>query len=140
MYKSFSFLSGSIRRVTATNLKNENSGLYDKTIGGHVEAGDSFHMTVIRECAEELGFPAAILSEHEFNRAIKVTDMNIVGIFKNGNGPTILYRTDMDALPMYEKTNLPYQSKLTTTYSGQEVGTMHSCGHDMHMTSWLGTS
>jgi len=64
----------------------------------------------------------------------------IVGILKNGKGPTILYRTDMDALPMYEKTELPYQSKLTTMYNGQEVGTMHSCGHDMHMTSWLGTA
>ncbi|MEN8250226.1 MAG: amidohydrolase [Bacteroidota bacterium] len=64
----------------------------------------------------------------------------IVGIFKNGKGPTILYRTDMDALPMYEKTELPYTSKLTTIYNGQEVGTMHSCGHDMHMTSWLGTA
>jgi amidohydrolase len=64
----------------------------------------------------------------------------IVGIYKNGTGPTILYRTDMDALPMYEKTELPYKSKLTTEYNGQEIGTMHSCGHDMHMTSWLGTA
>lgn len=64
----------------------------------------------------------------------------IVGILKNGEGPQILYRTDMDALPMYEKTNLPYSSKLTTSYNGQEVGTMHSCGHDMHMTTWLGTA
>jgi hippurate hydrolase len=64
----------------------------------------------------------------------------IVGIYKNGKGPTILYRTDMDALPMYEKTELEYKSKLTTQYNGQEVGTMHSCGHDMHMTSWLGTA
>ena len=64
----------------------------------------------------------------------------IVGIYKNGQGPTILYRTDMDALPMYEKTELAYKSKLTTQYNGQEIGTMHSCGHDMHMTSWLGTA
>lgn len=64
----------------------------------------------------------------------------IVGIYKNGEGPQILYRTDMDALPMYEKTNLDYQSKLKTQYSGEEVGTMHSCGHDMHMTTWLGTA
>lgn len=64
----------------------------------------------------------------------------IVGIYKNGKGPTILYRTDMDALPMYEKTELPYKSKLTTEYNGQKIGTMHSCGHDMHMTSWLGTA
>lgn len=64
----------------------------------------------------------------------------IVGVFKNGEGPTILYRTDMDALPMEEKTNLEYASKITTQYNGSEVGTMHSCGHDMHMTSWLGTA
>lgn len=64
----------------------------------------------------------------------------IVGIFNNGPGPQILYRTDMDALPMYEKTKLPYTSELVTTYNGQEVGTMHSCGHDMHMTTWLGTA
>lgn len=64
----------------------------------------------------------------------------VVGILKNGEGPTILYRTDMDALPMYEKTKLPYTSQRTTEYNGQEVGTMHSCGHDMHMTVWLGTA
>lgn len=64
----------------------------------------------------------------------------IVGIFKNGDGPMILYRTDMDALPMQEKTELPYQSQVTTQYNGQEVGAMHSCGHDMHMTNWVGTA
>lgn len=64
----------------------------------------------------------------------------IVGILKNGDGPTILYRTDMDALPMYEKTGLSYASQLTTVVNGSEVGTMHSCGHDIHMTTWLGTA
>ncbi len=64
----------------------------------------------------------------------------IVGILKNGNGPTILYRTDMDALPMYEKTELAYSSQLTTEWNGSNVGTMHSCGHDIHMTTLLGTA
>lgn len=64
----------------------------------------------------------------------------IVGIMKNGNGPLILYRTDMDALPMYEKTELPYASKVVVQYNGLETGAMHSCGHDMHMTTWLGTA
>ena len=64
----------------------------------------------------------------------------IVGIYKNGNGPTILYRTDMDALPMPEKTGLEYASTKTIQYNGSETGAMHSCGHDMHMTSWLGTA
>lgn len=62
--------------------KAENPCLYDKTIGGHVSAGDTFDLTVIRECAEELGFPAAIVSPEDFERAIKVTDLGIVGIFK----------------------------------------------------------
>ncbi|MEP1093732.1 MAG: amidohydrolase [Cyclobacteriaceae bacterium] len=64
----------------------------------------------------------------------------IVGILKNGKGPTILYRTDMDALPMAEKTNLEYASTTMVEYSGTKVGTMHSCGHDVHMTSLLGTA
>jgi hippurate hydrolase len=64
----------------------------------------------------------------------------IVGILKNGSGPMILYRTDMDALPMEEKTNLDYASKVKIDYNGTEAGTMHSCGHDVHMTTWLGTA
>ena len=87
---------------------------------------------------------SATLAKELRNLGFEVTEnfggYGIVGILKNGKGPTILYRTDMDALPMYEKTELAYQSKVTTQYNGQEVGTMHSCGHDMHMTSWLGTA
>jgi len=65
----------------------------------------------------------------------------VVGIFKNGNGPTILYRTDMDALPMKEKTGLSCASQIITkNFDGNDVGTMHSCGHDMHMTVWTGTA
>jgi hippurate hydrolase len=64
----------------------------------------------------------------------------IVGILKNGEGPMVLVRTDMDALPMAEKTNLDYASHVEIEYNGQKTGTMHSCGHDMHMTSWLGTA
>lgn len=64
----------------------------------------------------------------------------IVGILKNGKGPTVLYRTDMDALPMYEKTGLDYISKSEVPYADGKVGTMHSCGHDMHMSTWLGTA
>lgn len=64
----------------------------------------------------------------------------IVAVMKNGDGPQILYRTDMDALPMQEKSGVDYTSQLTTMWNGEEVGTMHSCGHDMHMTTWLGTA
>ena len=65
----------------------------------------------------------------------------VVGILENGEGPTILYRTDLDALPMEEKTGLSYASKIRTkNFDGNEVGTMHSCGHDMHITVWTGTA
>ena len=64
----------------------------------------------------------------------------IVGILENGKGPTILYRTDMDALPMAEKTGLDYASSKIIDYNGIQTGTMHSCGHDMHMTTWVGVA
>ncbi|MEM1137228.1 MAG: amidohydrolase, partial [Bacteroidota bacterium] len=65
----------------------------------------------------------------------------IVGVLENGEGPTILYRTDMDALPVIEKTNLPYAStKKAEDENGNLLSAMHACGHDMHMTVWLGTA
>lgn len=64
----------------------------------------------------------------------------VVGILKNGDGPQILYRTDMDALPMEEKTNLDYASTVEIEWNGEKTKTMHSCGHDMHMTTWLGVA
>lgn len=72
--------NGRIYLQKRSKLKNDNPGLYDKTIGGHVSAGDSFDMTMIKESAEELGFPAAIISKKEFKRSLKVTDLNIVGL------------------------------------------------------------
>ncbi|MBT33316.1 MAG: peptidase M20 [Thalassobius sp.] len=67
----------------------------------------------------------------------------IVGVLENGKGPTILYRTDMDALPVKEKTELAYASSMQMDNgdnTGTMVSTMHACGHDMHMTTWLGTA
>ncbi|MDB5479313.1 MAG: amidohydrolase [Caulobacteraceae bacterium] len=65
----------------------------------------------------------------------------VVGILKNGPGPTLLIRADMDALPIVEETGLPYASHLTAkTRSGQEVGVMHACGHDVHTTVLIGVA
>src|SRR5215510_3307513 len=65
----------------------------------------------------------------------------VVAVMKNGDGPTILVRTDLDALPVEEKTGLPYASSVKTKNdAGQEVGVMHACGHDVHITSFLGTA
>lgn len=71
----------------------------------------------------------------------KVGGEGIVGVLKNGAGPTVMVRTDMDALPITEKTGLPYASKVRTRdKEGLEVGVMHACGHDMHMSCWVGTA
>jgi amidohydrolase len=76
-----------------------------------------------------------------FEVTTKVGDTGIVGVLKNGPGPTIMVRTDMDGLPIIEKTGVPYASKvLIRDKEGREVGTMHACGHDVHMTSWVGAA
>jgi amidohydrolase len=70
----------------------------------------------------------------------KVGKTGLVAIYKNGEGPTILVRTELDALPMEEKTGLPYASHDKTQWNGQETFVDHSCGHDIHMASWVGTA
>ena len=65
----------------------------------------------------------------------------VVAILKNGKGPKILIRTDMDALPILEKTGVPYASKVRQVdVEGVEQPVMHACGHDVHMNVWLGTA
>jgi len=76
-----------------------------------------------------------------FDVTEKVGGTGVVGVLKNGKGPTILVRTDMDALPIIEDTGLPYASKVRVRdKEGNEVGVMHACGHDIHMTCWVGTA
>jgi amidohydrolase len=65
----------------------------------------------------------------------------VVGVMKNGRGPTVLVRTDLDALPVHEETGLPYASTVTTkTDEGKEVPVMHACGHDAHMAMFIGVA
>jgi amidohydrolase len=69
------------------------------------------------------------------------TSYGVVAVMKNGPGPTVLLRTELDALPVDEKTNVPYASKVKMKNdAGLEVSVMHACGHDIHMTSMLGTA
>ncbi len=71
----------------------------------------------------------------------KVGGTGVVAVLKNGKGPTVLIRADMDALPVKEQTGLAFASTVTTTTEeGQQSHVMHACGHDTHMTSWLGTA
>lgn len=65
----------------------------------------------------------------------------VVSVLKNGEGPTVMIRTDMDALPIAEMTGLPYASTVEATNdAGKKVAVMHACGHDIHMTVFVGTA
>ncbi|MCG6188093.1 M20 metallopeptidase family protein [Maribellus maritimus] len=65
---------------------------------------------------------------------------NVVGVLKNGDGPVVMLRTDMDALPVEEKTGFEFASTQTSkNTNGEEVPVMHACGHDIHMSVWAGT-
>jgi amidohydrolase len=65
----------------------------------------------------------------------------IVAVLRNGAGPTVLVRTEMDGLPVEEQTGLPYASRARARDRyGNDVGVMHACGHDVHMTCWVGTA
>ena len=69
------------------------------------------------------------------------TGYGVVAVMKNGTGPTVLLRTELDALPVDEKTGLPYASKVKMKNdAGQEVSVMHACGHDLHITNMIGTA
>ena len=84
---------------------------------------------------------AAHLRQRGFEVTEKIGGHGVAGILRNGPGPTILVRADMDALPVVEQTGLPYASQVRAKNDdGTEVGVMHACGHDIHMTVFLGTA
>jgi len=93
----------------------------------------------------ELGFQekrtAALLAGEIRTLGYEVTEgvgkTGIVAIYKNGPGPMVMVRTELDALPMPEKTGLPYASTARQMYRGAESPVAHSCGHDIHMSTWL---
>lgn len=71
----------------------------------------------------------------------KVGKTGVVSVMKNGEGPTVLLRADMDGLPVIEQTGLPFASKqMATPASGVTTGVMHACGHDTHMTGFIGAA
>src|SRR5438132_8760356 len=96
------------------------------------------------------------LSSHEEKTAAKMAEelrklgydvttgvggTGVVGVLRNGKGPTVLLRTELDALPVEEKTGLPYASTASAVNAaGQTVPVMHACGHDAHMAGWTGAA
>ena len=100
-----------------------------KDIHAHPELGFQEQRTAAKLAAElkALGY--------EVTEGVGKT--GIVGIYKNGPGPTVMVRTELDALPLEEKTGLPYASKAKQTLRGVETPVAHACGHDIHMAAWV---
>ncbi len=93
---------------------------------------------------QEVRTPAKLAAEMRklgFTVTEKVGKTGVVSVLKNGEGPVLMVRADMDGLPVVEQTNLPFASKVrATARSGVETGVMHACGHDTHMTAFMGTA
>ena len=120
-------------------------------LGGEVQKQMPSLMTIYRDlhANPELSFmevrSAGILAAEARKLGFKVTEKvggtGIVAVLENGPGPVVLLRADMDGLPVTEQTGLPGASKVrVTTKEGVETGVMHACGHDTHMTAWVGTA
>ncbi len=116
-----------------TNSQLDNLLTLYKTLHSHPELSLQEEKTSARLARE--------LRDIGFDVTEKVGGYGVVGVLRNGPGPTVLVRTDMDALPVTEVTGLPYASKeRVRDKNGNDVGVMHACGHDMHMTCWTGTA
>ncbi len=104
-------------------------------LSGHEEKTSAFLAGQLRN----LGF--TVIDHLGTYQDPDLTGYGIAATMSNGSGPTVLVRTELDALPVTEATGLPYASHVTALNpDGQTVGVMHACGHDIHMASFLGTA
>jgi hippurate hydrolase len=113
----------------------DSAGLADlyRDLHAHPELSFQEHRTA--------GIVADRLRDFGYETTTGVGGTGVVGVLRNGEGPTVLLRADMDALPVLEQTGLPYASTLRATgEAGEEVPVMHACGHDMHVTCLLGAA
>jgi amidohydrolase len=87
---------------------------------------------------------AALLAKEMKALGFEVTEhfggTGIVAIYRNGPGPMVMVRTELDALPLEEKTGLPYASHVVADYHGKPTPVDHACGHDIHMAAWVGAA
>lgn len=133
---SFSFAQPSVRKEAIEKIvdaHNTNLELLYKTLHEHPELAQNEKETSKRMSEE--------LKKLGFEVFENIGGYGLAGVLKNGSGPTVLIRADMDALPIEEKTGLPFASKAKgTNAAGNEVSVMHACGHDLHMTVFIGTA
>jgi len=115
-------------------------GIY-KDIHSHPELSGQEERTA-GLVAKELRAAGCQVTEHlgKYENS-KLKAYGVVGVMKNGDGPTVLVRTDTDALPVEEETGLPYASKVVVKNDdGRDVHVMHACGHDTHIAAFIGTA
>jgi len=111
-----------------------------KGIHAHPELSH-FEVQTSAIVARELKAAGYVVSDHIGVYPDGSRAYGVIGVLKNGPGPTLLVRADMDALPIVEETGVPYASHLRgKTVAGQDVGVMHACGHDIHTTILIGVA
>ena len=125
----------------------DNVSFLEEQVDSHIDQWVRFYQEL--HASPELSFyeketgekMALVLEKLDFKVAREVGGFGVVGVLRNGDGPTVMVRTDTDGLPIVEETGLPFASKvITQDEEGNQVGTMHACGHDLHMTVWSGTA
>jgi len=128
-------VSSDLRPIVVSRVSQEYPKLFDlyKHLHAHPELSFKEEQTAARIAGE--------LKNLGFEVTAKVGGHGLVGVLKNGSGPTVLVRTDLDALPVKEQTGLPYASKAEAVdETGNDVEVMHACGHDVHMTVFVGVA
>ncbi|MGH9596926.1 MAG: amidohydrolase [Edaphobacter sp.] len=143
-------MCGVMAGLTAGAIAQEVPALVDKQLPSLLATYKQLHLAP--ELSHHEAQTSALLAEEMRKAGYAVTERvgkypdgsqayGVVGILKNGAGPTLLIRTDMDALPVTEGTGLPYASKVRSKNpAGQDVGVMHACGHDIHITTMIGVA
>jgi len=136
--------------VTSRAIAQEVPALVNQELPGLLTTYKSLHTEP--ELSHHEAQTSALLAEEMRKTGYTVTEhvgkypdgsqaYGVVGILKNGAGPTLLIRTDLDALPVTEDTHLAYASKVRSKNpAGQDVGVMHACGHDIHITTMIGVA
>jgi hippurate hydrolase len=129
--------------VTGVHSQDKPADWSKQNVDKLLEIYQHFHSHPELSFAEER--TAARLAEELKSLGIEVTmgvgKTGVVGLLKNGDGPTLMIRTDLDALPVVEATGLPFASKVVARDpKGNDVGVMHACGHDIHITCLIGVA